>query len=155
MHINIPGYEALDLSYLVCDYNGTLACDGKLSAVVRQQLNRLSEQLQIIVATADTHGTAKLELADLPVKLHTFPRGAAAPEKEKILQKLGPKNCAALGNGRNDIPMLAAAQLSISILGSEGAHGPLLLASDLVVHSPTEALDLFLKPERLRAGLRG
>lgn len=155
MQINIPGYEALDLSYLVCDYNGTLACDGKISTAVRQQLSRLSEQLQIIVATADTHGTAKLELAGLPVKLHTFPRGAAAPEKQKIIQKLGPEHCAAFGNGRNDVPMLAAAKLSIGILGREGAHGPLLLASDVVVPSPSEALDLFLKLERLRAGLRG
>lgn len=59
MNIQIPGYKTLDLSFLVLDYNGTIAVDGQIPPEVREALVRLSKDFQIHVLTADTHGTAR------------------------------------------------------------------------------------------------
>ena len=56
MNIQIPGYKTLDLSFLVLDYNGTIAVDGQIPPEVKEALVRLSKDLQIHVLTADTHG---------------------------------------------------------------------------------------------------
>ena len=37
MIIEIPGYQTLDLEYLVLDYNGTIAIDGKMPDTVKQR----------------------------------------------------------------------------------------------------------------------
>ena len=55
MNIQIPGYKTLDLSFLVLDYNGTIAVDGQIPPEVKEALVRLSKDLQIHVLTADTH----------------------------------------------------------------------------------------------------
>ena len=36
--ISIPGFRVLELEHLVCDYNGTLACDGHLLDGVKERL---------------------------------------------------------------------------------------------------------------------
>ncbi len=38
MNIQIPGYKTLDLSFLVLDYNGTIAVDGQIPLEVREAL---------------------------------------------------------------------------------------------------------------------
>ena len=58
MHIEIPGYKTLDLKYLLLDYNGTIAVDGRLSDSVKELIQEVSKELEIFVLTADTHGTA-------------------------------------------------------------------------------------------------
>ena len=98
MRIDIPGYKILDLNYLVLDYNGTIAIDGRITEAVRKQLGKLAELYEIYVVTADTHGTAGRNCADLPVHIHTFPSGAAAYEKEKIVEALGKEQCVCMGN---------------------------------------------------------
>jgi soluble P-type ATPase len=47
IEISIPGFHNLQLKHLVLDYNGTLACDGKLIPGVQKILNRLSENLKV------------------------------------------------------------------------------------------------------------
>jgi soluble P-type ATPase len=54
MEINIPGLKALRLTHLVLDFNGTLACDGKVLEGVRERLEALARELEIHVLTA-TH----------------------------------------------------------------------------------------------------
>ena len=51
--------------------------------------------------------------------------------------------------------MLKEAALSIAVIDREGMYPPLLPYCDLCVHSSEEALELFLHPERIIAGLRG
>ena len=63
--IKIPGYRTLCLQNLLLDYNGTIALDGEIPEPVREQLLRLSEEVDIYVLTADTHGTAAQICADL------------------------------------------------------------------------------------------
>ena len=75
--IEIPNYKTLELKYLVLDYNGTIALDGEIRKTVKEQLLKLSENLEIYVLTADTHGTAKQMCEGLPLKIQTFPTDGA------------------------------------------------------------------------------
>ena len=54
LEIDIPGDKTLCLSFIVLDYNGTIACDGRLLPGVRQRLEELSKSVSIHILTADT-----------------------------------------------------------------------------------------------------
>jgi soluble P-type ATPase len=62
LEVNIPGYRTLVLSFLVLDYNGTIACDGHLIPGVRGRLEALSEIVAIHILTADTFGSVQKEM---------------------------------------------------------------------------------------------
>ena len=155
MQIEIPGYQTLTIDHLLLDYNGTIAEDGRIRNRVRELLIQLSESLTIHVLTADPPGTAAAECQGIPLLLDTFPTSDAASCKLQKLQETGASCCACIGNGRNDLFMLKEAALSIAVIGREGMYPPLLPYCDLCVHSSEEALELFLHPERIIAGLRG
>ena len=42
MRIEIPGYKVLTLDYLVLDYNGTIATDGKIPEDVKEKIRCLA-----------------------------------------------------------------------------------------------------------------
>lgn len=155
MIIEIPGYKKLELKYLVLDYNGTIAVDGNIPLEVKERIHILSKELEIFVLTADTHGTAKQMCEGLPLKIMTFPSEAAMYEKQRILRELGKEHCVAIGNGRNDILMCQEAELSIAVIGREGACSKLISETDICVTSIMDALDLLILQKRLIATLRG
>jgi soluble P-type ATPase len=74
--------------------------------------------------------------------------------KEAYLRALGPEQCVAIGNGRNDRLMLTAAALGIAIVQGEGAAVQTLLAADVVAPDTQTALAQLLAPKRLVATLR-
>lgn len=155
MRIEIPGYKELKLRYLLLDYNGTIATDGSIPASVRERLNKLSEELEIYVLTADTHGTAAKQCEELKVNLKTFPVGNAADYKEKVVEELGGEGCVCMGNGRNDVKMFQKSDFSIAIMGTEGMYAGLLQEADVCVTSIEDGLDLLLYPKRMIADMRG
>lgn len=59
--IDIPGRGALGIAHVVCDYNGTIAVDGRLVNGVAQRVRRIAEFAQVSVLTADTFGTVRAE----------------------------------------------------------------------------------------------
>lgn len=151
--VKIPGREDLCLSHLVLDYNGTIALDGEIIEAIRPRLEQLCKQLQICVITADTHGTAAEKCSGLPLQVQTFPTAYVGKIKAEQAAKLdGGVVC--IGNGYNDIQMSDVCRLSICVVGKEGCCGALLQHCDIVVTSIEDALDLLLKPNRLRATLR-
>ncbi len=151
----VPGRENLDLDGVLCDMNGTLTTDGKLTAAVGKRLTELSQLIKVYVMTADTFGTAAGIFASLPVELVRMPSELpGATTKLDFLKKLGSNTHIAIGNGYNDHLMLAEAVVGICIIGDEGAHRLSLNAADLIVTSPLAALNLLLQPKRLLAGLR-
>lgn len=152
--IEIPGYRDLRLEHLVSDYNGTLACDGKLLPGVAALLEQVSSHLQVHIITADTFGLVKGQLGSLPVEVVVLPPGKEDEAKLAFVNKLGADSVASLGNGRNDGLMLAAAALGISVIQGEGASVTTLMAADIVCSSAQEALALLLHPRRLVATLR-
>lgn len=93
-------------------------------------------------------------MAELPVSVSVIPRGDEAQAKAGVIRTLGPKHTAAVGNGRNDAPMLSKAALGVAVLQGEGAAREALLAADVVAPDILAALDLFLHPARLLVTLR-
>jgi len=136
---------------LVLDYTGTLSADGQLLPGVRERLEALAPDLMIHILTADTFGTARQEVADLPLEIRVIRDGM---EKARVVVTMGPDEVIAIGNGRNDIPMMNVAGLSIAVVGPEGAAAGLLAAVDVVTTDINDALDLILHPLRLKATLR-
>lgn len=150
----IPGREPLVLHHLVLDYNGTIARDGQLIGEVKNCLTALQDMVQIHILTADTHGNVRAQCKDLPATIHTFPVDDAGVHKARFVRELG-AGVACFGNGFNDVQMFAEATLSIAILDREGLYANLLAAADILVASPVDAFQLLLRPDRLRATLRG
>lgn len=151
--IQIPGREAFTLRHLILDYNGTIAEDGDIIESIRPRLAELSKDLSIYVITADTHGTAAKKCEGLPLRVLTFPTTEVGKIKAEEAIRCSGGVCT-IGNGFNDIQMSDAADLSICVIGKEGCCGALLMHTDVVVLSIEDALDLLLKPGRLRATLR-
>lgn len=153
--IAVPGWTTLRLEHLVLDFNGTLAVDGVLLPGVAEALPHLASRLDIHVVTADTFGTAREALAGLPVRLVVLTSGQKHDEaKRRQVEQLGADRCVAIGNGRNDRLLLAAAALGIAVVQQEGAAVPTLLAADVVAPDIVSALGLLLHPSRLVATLR-
>ena len=154
IEVAIPGDGMLRLSFLVLDYNGTLACNGILLDGVAERLIALSKNLSIHVVTADTFGTVEATLKSLPLTVRVLPQTGQNHAKMAYVSQLGRNETVCIGNGRNDRLMLQAAALGIAVMGPEGAAVDALQASDVVTTSIQSALDLLLNPLRLVATLR-
>ncbi|PLX00225.1 MAG: hypothetical protein C0593_01405 [Marinilabiliales bacterium] len=154
MEIFIPGSQALHISHLVFDFNGTLACNGKLLDGVEERLNRLSDNYNIHIITADTFGTVQQQMENICCELVVIPQKNQDQAKAEFIKALTPSTCISFGNGANDILMLQNSALGITIMGCEGAATKTLLASDIVINNITDALDLLIYPDRLKATLR-
>lgn len=152
--VSIPGFADLRLTDLVCDWNGTLAHDGKLLHGVGEALAIAAGKLRVHVVTADTHGGAVKALAGLPLEVHVLEPGGQAAAKRAYVERLGAAGVVAIGNGRNDRKMLDAAALGIAVVQGEGASAEAIAAADVVVPGAREALGLLLHPARLVATLR-
>jgi soluble P-type ATPase len=87
IEIVIPGATTLRLSAAIFDFNGTLARDGRLCDGVADRIRMLAQRLAIHVATADTTQTARAELADLPVTVHSHARGRSARARNARFSK--------------------------------------------------------------------
>jgi soluble P-type ATPase len=154
LEIDIPGYRRLHFNHLVMDYNGTLAQNGAFLAGVMPRLEQLAKSLRLHVVTADTFGQAKANLAVLPCEVAILSVENQAQSKLAYIENLGRDHVVAIGNGRNDRMMLAAAALGIAVVQKEGAATETLSAADVVVSDIRSALDMLLFPKRLIATLR-
>lgn len=151
--LSVPVLSA-PLHHLVLDFNGTLACDGRLLDGVAQRLAALATSLDIHVVTGDTFGQARQALAGLPCRVHVLAAERQSEAKQAYVQALGAASTACIGNGRNDLLMMQAAAVGIAVIQAEGASGPTVAAARVVCTSVLEALDLLLHPLRLTATLR-
>ncbi len=152
--INVPGLADMRLNYLVLDFNGTLAADGKLIRGTATRLNAISRRLELHVVTADTFGSASAQLSNIRCALHIVKGAHQDVQKERMVRKLGPEHTVCIGNGRNDMRMLKASRLGICVVGSEGASASAMSAADICVTGITDALEMLLKTERVKATLR-
>jgi soluble P-type ATPase len=152
--IAIPGFRDLQLAHLVLDYNGTLALDGMLLPGVAERLTLLSADLEIHVITADTFGLAATQLAALPVRVTIIRKQRQAEAKLDFVSQLGRDGVVAIGNGRNDRMMVAAAAVGIALVQKEGCSAETLAGADVVSFDILDALELLRNPKRLTATLR-
>lgn len=158
MELAIPGRGLHEIRHLVLDVNGTVAVGGELIDQVPERLAELQKAgLVVHWITADTRGRqAGLDREmGFPAQRLSVQAGLDEGEqKAAFVESLGAKQVIAIGNGTNDAPMLRSAAIGIAVLGPEGLSTAAILASDLVVASIHEALDLLVDPARLVATLR-
>lgn len=148
---NVPGGPTIEIDHVVLDLNGTLSDRGELIEGVADRLTALAHDVELHLVTADTLGTADRLAAELPVSVVTISRGS---DKGDLVGGLGAGRTVAIGNGRNDEPMLRMAGLGIAVIGPEGAAGAAVLAADIVCRSIGDALDLLLDERTLASTLR-
>jgi soluble P-type ATPase len=148
--LDLPG-GARPFHTLVLDFTGTLSEGGRLLPGVEDRFRSLVADLRIVILTADTFGTAREALRELPVSVQVIRDGG---HKAEVVSGMGPEGVIAVGNGRNDIPMMEVAGLGIAVIGPEGAAAGLLACVDVVTRDIRDALDLIRDPLRLKATLR-
>ncbi len=154
IEIKIAGFGNLRLKYLVLDFNGTLAVDGRMIKGVNGVLNKLAKKIKIYVLTADTFGNARAALKYANCELHVLEDNGIDLQKEDFVRKLGAENTIGIGNGRNDRKMLEISRLGIVVMGKEGYSIEAMSRADVVVADILDGLNLLLKPRRLVATLR-
>jgi soluble P-type ATPase len=152
--IDIPGWGNIEIENIVLDLNGTIATDGKIPSEVKEKINSLSKKTKIYILTADTQGTASVEISDMEVELVKVSEKDSTEVKLRVLESLDPTSTVAIGNGNNDHLILKEAALGIAVLGDEGISASAMKNADIIVKNISDALDLFLKPKRLIATLR-
>ena len=154
IELSIPGRGLIELEYLVCDVNGTLALDGQLLDGVARALTDLRDRLQLHLVTADSHGRQELIDRQLNVQAFRLQMGEESRQKAEYVRRLGAERVIAIGQGANDAAMLDCARLGICVLSGEGTAIQTLFAADLVVPNIYTALELIENPLRLVATLR-
>lgn len=154
LNIDIPDFGQLQLKHLVMDYNGTLAVDGLPVQGIRRRVEKLAEQVQVHVITADTFGKVTAELEGWTCAVKILGQEDQVGQKLAFVRELGPERCVCIGNGRNDRMMLKAAALGLAVILEEGTSRECLLSADIVLPGIMPALDLLLNPLRLTATLR-
>ena len=154
IQIDIPGFKKLQLSHLVLDYNGTIACDGELLTGVKEGLIALADEIGIHVLTADTFGRAHSFLEGIPCEFSLIGKENQDIGKLEYIRGLGAWQTVCIGNGRNDYLMLKEAALGIAVILEEGAATQALVSADVVCTSVVSALALLQNPLRLTATLR-
>jgi soluble P-type ATPase len=135
----IPGFGHLALTELVCDFNGTLARDGRLLDEARALLPGVAKVVNIRVVTGDTFGSARDELRNCPCEVNLLDAANQAYGKVALVQRIGAERTVAIGNGRNDRLMLAVAALGIGVAGDEGIAGETVRACDIVTRDVASA----------------
>ena len=70
VHVLVPRGEDLILEHLMLDVNGTLSDRGEPITAAISSLERLREQLELHLVTADTFGTAEAFAASLRCEFH-------------------------------------------------------------------------------------
>jgi len=73
IEIKIPGCAEFSFHHLVLDVNGTIAKDGQLLPGVYERLDELRREIEVHLATADTHGTLEILQDALRVKAYCIP----------------------------------------------------------------------------------
>ncbi len=120
----------------------------------QERLQALARRLDLHVVTGDTTGTARQELAGLPVRVHIVPADDQDAAKCGAIDGMVAAETVAIGNGRNDRGLMERAALSIVVVGGEGCAVQTLVRADVACASIADALDLLLTPRRLVATLR-
>ncbi len=154
MKIAVPNYKVLEIDKIVFDINGTLASDGELIEGVEEGINRLAEEFDVYIVTADTFGTASEIIKKIDVELVLDEEDEGAAFKGDYVDSLGSSSVVAVGNGNNDIEMIKKAELGIAVLGPEGASAETMQNADLVIRDINDLFEILTTPNKLRASLR-
>jgi soluble P-type ATPase len=151
--IQRPGQDSLEIEFILIDFEGTLASDGRVHPKAKDKINLLSKRTRIYVAVKTGREKADEVLRKVKAEIVYITEGESSRRKAELLHQIGPARTAVIGNGIDDAPMVEEAALGICVIGREGAFGEAVKKADIVVCSVLDALDFLLKPLRQKATL--
>ena len=152
MQYNIPEQGKLEIQTIILDLNGTLSVAGTVPDGVKQRIEQLKEMgFQVLFFTGNTRNDADGLSQELGIE---WKLAKSAKDKRDLALELGSDTCVSIGNGLIDLELMKVVRLGIVTLQAEGVHVLTLFASDIVVPTINDALDLFIDEQRLIATLR-
>ena len=151
--IQRPGMESLDIHFVLIDFEGTLAMDGRVHPKAKDKVNLLSKRVTITILTKSNREKVEETLRKMRAEILYVTEGDSSQQKLNALQRLGAHQTAVIGNGLDDVRILEQAGLGMCVIGKEGASAEAMAKADLVVTHVLDALDFLLKPLRQRATL--
>ncbi len=151
--IQRPGKEPLEIDYLLIDFEGTLASDGRVHPKAKDKINLLSKRTKIYILAKGEREKVEETLRRVKAELFFVKEEESSVQKLDLLLNLGPSRAVVIGNGMDDLQMMEEAGLSMAIIGKEGASGGLIQTADLVFTHIVDALDFLLKPLRQKSTL--
>lgn len=161
IEITIPFFaEPLRITRIVSDYTGTLSFHGRLIPGVQDRLGKLQSSVKIDVLTADSSGTAKMQLGGMPfLKVEIFQDSERHDvRKQTHAEKNNPRQIAAFGNGNNDVLLLKtvkdAGGLAVAVDNGEGCSVEAMQNASIFIVGIVSALDLLIERTWCKATLR-
>ena len=151
--IQRPGMESLDIHFVLIDFEGTLAMDGRVHPKAKDKVNLLSKRATIYILTKSNREKVEETLRKMKAEILYVAEGDSSQQKLNVLQRLGPHQTAVIGNGLDDGQIMEQAGLGMCVIGKEGSSAEAMAKADLVVTHVLDALDFLLKPLRQRATL--
>ena len=151
--IQRPGMENLDIHFVLIDFEGTLAMDGRVHPKAKDKVNLLSKRATIYILTKSNRGKVEETLKKMKVEILYLTEEDSSQQKLNVLQRLGSHQTAVIGNGLDDVRIMEQAGLGMCVIGKEGSSAEAMAKADLVVSNVLDALDFLLKPLRQRATL--
>jgi soluble P-type ATPase len=152
--IHRPGRQPLNIEYILIDFEGTLASDGRVHPKAKDKINLLSKRTKLYIFANGEKTAVEERLRKVNAEIIYLADSEASRKKLDLLLQLGPASTVAIGNGADDAAMIGEAGLGICVLGKEAAAAETLGKADLVVTNILDALDFLLKPLRQEATLR-
>ncbi len=151
--IQRPGQSPIEIEYLLIDFEGTLASDGRVHPKAKDKINLLSKRTKITILAKGEKEKVEETLRRVKAELYFVNEEESASQKLELLLNLGASRTAVIGNGMDDIRMMKEAGLSMAIIGKEGTSGELIQSAHLIFTNMVDALDFLLKPLQKKATL--
>jgi soluble P-type ATPase len=145
--------ENLELHFILIDFEGTLAMDGRIHPKAKDKVNLLSKRVTVYILTKSSKEKVEETLKKMKAEILYMTEGDSSQQKLDVLQRLGPHQTAVIGNGFDDVQIMEQAGLGMCVIGKEGSSPEAVAKADLVVTSVLDALDFLLKPLRQGATL--
>lgn len=151
--IQRSGQEPLEIDYLMIDFEGTLASDGRVHPKAKDKINLLSKRTKVYILAKGENEKVQETLRRVKAELLFVNEEESSLKKLEFLLNLVPSRTVVIGNGMDDVRVMKEAGLSIAIIGKEGVSGELIQTADLLFTNMIDALDFLLKPLRQKATL--
>jgi soluble P-type ATPase len=148
-----PGRNALEIEFILLNFEGTLATDRRVHPKAKDKLNLLAKRSKIYILVKGEQEAIAEILKKLKAEVIYLTEGEVSQGKLDLLRQVGAARTVAIGNGADDAAMIEEAGLGICIVGVEGTSGEAIKKADVVFTDILHALDFLLKPMRHKTAL--
>ncbi len=101
-----PGQDPLEIEFIMLNFEGTLATDGRVHPKAKDKINLLSKRARIFIFTTGEKESVSAVLRNVKAEVVYLREGDVSREKRDLLQQLGPRRTVAMGSGMSDIEMI-------------------------------------------------